>query len=147
MKKEKKTFKKADLATVSHYIELEQKRQRIEKSTHELLNEQHEFIKEHEITVEKNEFFIKCIEKENDEKIRNLFEKDLQEYKKTNENINKRIDETKINYLGTMKELKDLKKIKIEMAKEYYEMGVDIDILTRYANLTSKEIKQIKEID
>lgn len=31
MKKEKKAFKKADTATVSHYIELEQKRQRIEK--------------------------------------------------------------------------------------------------------------------
>ena len=33
------------------------------------------------------------------------------------------------------------------MAKDYFKENVDIDILTRYANLTSKEIKQIKEID
>lgn len=76
-----------------------------------------------------------------------IFSKKTYKNIKKNENINKRIDETKINYLGTMKELKDLKKIKIEMAKDYFKEGVDIDILTRYANLTSKEIKQIKEID
>ena len=37
--------------------------------------------------------------------------------------------------------MKQIKNEKIKMAKEYYEMGVDIDILTRYANLTPKEIK------
>lgn len=43
--------------------------------------------------------------------------------------------------------MKQIKNEKIKMAKDYFKEGVDIDILTRYANLTPKEIKQIKEID
>lgn len=143
----KRLIERTRLKAISDYIHLEKQRQDLQKKAQDLLNEKHEFIKEHEITVEKNEFFIKCIEKENDENIRNLLEKDLQKLKKTNESINKKTEEEKRNYHEIKDMMKQIKNEKIKMAKDYFKEGIDIDILTRYANLTSKEIKQIKEID
>ena len=118
--KEKKALTKAEFATISHYIELEQKSQRIERKTEELLKRTQKLIK-------KIERLIKY--KKEGKEIAEL-EKDLQETKKY--------------YLETKENLKDLNKIKIEIAKDYYKMGVNIDILSRYAHLTPKEIKEIE---
>lgn len=70
------------LKAISDYIHLEKQRQDIQKNVQDLLNNGQDLIKEYKLTIEKNEFFIKCIEKENDENIRNLLEKDLQKLKK-----------------------------------------------------------------
>ena len=71
----------------------------------------------------------------------------LIKYKKEGKEIaelEKDLQETKKYYLETKENLKDLNKIKIEIAKDYYKMGVNIDILSRYAHLTPKEIKEIE---